>query len=257
MTRLNLAIWQAAPDVSEPAGFCNKLDAAMSSTTAELFITPELFWPGYGDPVRARAGAVARDSAMIAAIRDLAARHRKALVFGYAETEGGVLFNSALCIGPDGKILQNYRKQTSANDYERGCFRTGSRAEVIHLCGVPTAVLICYDAEFPELVRRSALDGALLVIVPTALGPKWRVVSELVVPTRAYENGIFMAYGNYASTTGDNVFCGLSVVAGPDGRAIARAEAEPCVLEATLELGEIDNIRKQLHFLRDLDAIAL
>jgi 5-aminopentanamidase len=256
MQTLKLALWQAAAEERDAVAFCRALDAALAGTDADLLVTPELCWPGYGDAARARAAAVGRDSALIAEVRALAARHRRAIVLGYAEATGDGMFNSALCIGPDGSVVQNYRKQTWANDYERAVFGTGPAGQVMTLFGIPTAVLICYDAEFPELVRRATTDGARLVIVPTALRPKWRVVSDTVIPARAYENGIFVAYCNHAGAAGGNSFCGLSVVAGPDGVATARAGAHPCLLEATIDLGQIEDIRGQLHFLRDLVAIA-
>ncbi|MEZ5667451.1 MAG: nitrilase-related carbon-nitrogen hydrolase [Alphaproteobacteria bacterium] len=256
MTTLKLALWQAAPEGRDADAFCRALDAVMNATPADLVITPELLWPGYGDAATARAAAVGRDSALIDRVRALAAHHRRGVVLGYAEAGAEGLFNSAICIDPDGAVLLNYRKQTSANDYERACFGAGQPGPVTMLAGVPTAILICYDAEFPEHVRRAARDGARLVIVPTALGPKWRIVADVVIPTRAYENGIFVAYCNYATTPVCESFCGLSLVAGPDGSCVARAGHAPCVLEATIDLEHVDRHRGQLHLLRDLGARA-
>ena len=255
MTTLKLSLWQPAPEHRDASAFCEALAEVLAATTVDVVITPELAWPGYGDADAARKAAVGTDSALVDEVRTLAARHRRGIVLGLAEVAREGRFNSALCIGPDGSILQIYRKQTQANHFERACFGTGKSSRVVMLGGVPTAILICYDAEFPELMRRAALDGARLVIVPTALAPKWRVVSDVVIPARAYENGIFVAYCNHAASTLDNAYCGLSVVAGPDGTAIARAGGGPCVSEATIETDRSDEIRGQLHFLRDLPAL--
>ena len=254
MTTLKLALWQSVPDLGDEGRFCDALDAALGGTDADVLITPELGWPGYGDAERTRAMATGQDGALIARVRNLAARHGRAIVLGYAEAADGTIYNSAICIDASGQVLQNYRKQMRANDYERACFEVGTEGPVIPLAGVPSAILICYDVEFPELVRRAARAGALLVIVPTALGPKWRVASDVVVPARAYENGIFVAYCNHAATPASHVFCGLSVVAGPDGRAVGRAGEMAEVLEVTIDLDQVAEIRQQLHFLRDLAA---
>jgi predicted amidohydrolase len=52
--------------------------------------------------------------------------------------------------------------------------------------------------EFPEIARACALQGADLIIVPTALAAEWEVVARAVVPARAFENGLFVAYANHA-----------------------------------------------------------
>ena len=57
-------------------------------------------------------------------------------------------------------------------------------------------MLICYDVEFPEAVRRLALAGAGLVVVPTANMEGFEAVPRLLVPARAYENGLVVAYAN-------------------------------------------------------------
>ncbi len=227
----------------------------MAQTHADVFITPELCWPGYGDARSSIEQALSQNDALITGVRGIAARHGKAIVLGYAEADGARVFNSALSIGTDGAILTNYRKQTAANEYERQCFGTGGPGSVFPLHGVPTSLLICLDAEFPELVRRASLDGAHLVIVPTALAPKWRIVPETVIPTRAYENGIFVAYCNYAGDGNVGPFCGQSLVVGPDGRSMAQPQTGVCTVEVTIESDDVIKARSQLDYLRHLELL--
>lgn len=255
MTKLTLALWQLAPRPWSREKFLRALEEAMAQTAADVFITPELCWPGYGDVRSSRSEAVAQTSPLIAAVRAIAARHRRGIVLGYAETSGAEVFNSAICIDADGAILANYRKQTTANDYERACFGKGDHAPVFLLRGVQTSVLICLDVEFPELVRRASRDGAYLLIVPTALAPRWGIVPEMVIPTRAYENGIFVAYCNYAGEGDAGPFCGQSLVAGPDGRTIARARSTDCLMEATVESDRVAEARSHLDYLQHLDLL--
>lgn len=247
MMKLTLALWQRASMQWSGDEFLQALDEAMAQTEADVFITPELCWPGYGDARSSRDDAVGQASSLITSVR--------AIVLGYAEADGARLFNSAMCIDAHGAIVANYRKQTTANDYERLCFGKGSHGPIFLLNGVPTSVLICLDVEFPELVRRASLDGAHLLIVPTALAPRWRVVPEMVIPTRAYENGIFVAYCNYATGSDAGPFCGLSLVAGPDGRTIANAQFGDCILEATIESGQVAEARSHLDYLRHLELL--
>lgn len=252
MTKVTLALWQRAPVISSPEDFLQSLDKILTQTRADVLITPELCWPGYGDASASCAAAVNQRSPFIAKVRALAVRHGIAVVLGYAETDGGHIYNSAICIGADGAIVANYRKQTIANDYERECFTRGNPAPVFEIKGVPVALLICLDAEFPELVRHASLEGALLLIVPTALSPKWQVIPDVVIPTRACENGIFVAYCNYAGGGNAAPFCGRSLVVGPDGRAMANAQTGECLLEVTINSGDVVKARGQLDYLRHL-----
>lgn len=252
MTKIALALWQRAPALLTEDSFFRALDGAMAQTHADVFITPELCWPGYGDVVSSRAAAVNQCGPFIAQVRALAVRHGKAIVLGYAESDSGRIYNSAICIGADGDVLANYRKQTTANDYEHKCFAKGGSAPVFEIKGIPVSLLICLDAEFPELVRRASLEGALLLIVPTALSPKWRVIPDAVIPTRACENGIFVAYCNYAGDGEAAPFCGGSLVVGPDGRAMANAQTRECLLEVTIKSDDVIKARDQLDYLSHL-----
>ena len=166
-------------------------------------------------------------------------------------TEAGV-FNSSVVFGPSGATLHNYRKVDLANDYERGCFLRGRALHVFDIGGVSCAVLICYDIEFPEMARRAAEMGAELLIVPTALGQKWRIVSDCLVPVRAYENGIFVAYCNLAAEDEPRRFAGLSTICGPDGKPVLRADDRPGLFTAAIDTDEIGRVRNELNFLPDL-----
>lgn len=252
MKEVTLALWQRRPVESSSEGFLKALDTAMAQTRADLLITPELCWPGYGNIVSSRAEAVSQRGPFIARVRALAVRHGKAIVLGYAEANAGRIYNSAICIDEGGDVKANYRKQTTANDYEHECFARGGPAPVFEIKGLPAALLICLDAEFPELVRHASLEGALLLIVPTALSPKWRVIPEAIIPARACENGIFVAYCNFAGDDEAAPFCGRSLVVGPDGRVIANAHTGECLLEVTIKSDDVIKARDQLDYLHHL-----
>jgi predicted amidohydrolase len=75
----------------------------------------------------------------------------------------------------------------------------------------------------------------------------------MVVPVRAYENGVFVAYANYCGAGAGESYLGESVICGPDGRDLARAAKTPALVTATLDLNEIARARRFLPFL-DLSA---
>ena len=81
---------------------------------------------------------------------------------------------------------------------------------------------ICYDVEFYELVRAYALAGAEIVLVPTVNMQPYTGIATRVVPARAEENEIYVAYANRVGSEGNFEYCGLSCVVGPDGLDHAR-----------------------------------
>ena len=70
--------------------------------------------------------------------------------------------------------------------------------------------------------------------VPTALMEPYDFVARSLVPTRAYENQVFLAYANRCGREGELLYHGLSCIVGPDGTDLARAGTEEELLLADL-----------------------
>jgi predicted amidohydrolase len=155
-----------------------------------------------------------------------------------------------MCIGSEGNVLAHHRKLALPNDFERGNFAAGDAHTTFDLHGWKIAVLVCYDVEFPEAVRGCAKGGAHLVAVPTALKRQWRFVAHNIVPTRAFENGLFVAYANYCGREGDHEYLGESCFAGPTGKIVA-ADDQETLLVAHLAAADIAQARREITYLRD------
>jgi len=220
-----------------------------------LLITPELFLTGFHIGARVRALACRLDGPLVRSVRALARHHRLALCVGLPERDGAHVYDAALVVGPSGGILGCYRKHRLSGPFERGVFRRGSGRDLLFgLDGVRVAVLVCYDMEFPENVRRLALAGAQVIAVPTALSRDWAVVAEKLVPTRAFENGVFMAYADRCGSEHGNAYAGLSCIVAPDGRDLARAGQQDTLLRARIVPRDHDATLRRLPYLRDLRA---
>ncbi|MGW1005251.1 carbon-nitrogen hydrolase family protein [Streptomyces sp. NPDC002520] len=191
---------------------------------AALLAAPEMFLTGYaiGDDIARLAEPADGDSAD--AIAEIAGRHGLAVAYGYPERDGETVHNSAQLISADGTRLANYRKTHLFGDLERDHFTPGEQPVVqAELNGMTVGLMICYDVEFPELVRAHALAGTDLLVVPTANMHPFQLVAESLVPVRAWENQMYIAYANRVGQEGEFDFFGLSTLAGPDGVARARA----------------------------------
>jgi len=135
------------------------------------------------------------------------------------------VYNSAAAVTPDGQRLI-YRKLHLYGSYERSLFRPGSAAPpVFRIGGLNVGLLICYDVEFPEMVRHLALGGADLVLVLTALPASGHAafIARSIIPVRAFENQVFVAYANHAGRDDTFAYAGQSGIAAPDGTDLARA----------------------------------
>lgn len=249
-----LAVAQTPGELDGTAARLDWLRAALPEIAAEgadLLLTPELFACGYniGDAVRARAETA--DGPTFAAIAALAREHDLAISYGFAERAGGALHNAALCVGPDGAALSLQRKLALPPGPERGVFTAGRGLRPFAWRGLKIATLICYDAEFPETVRAAAAMGAELVLAPTALVAAWPWIAHSLMPTRAYENGVYLAYANSAGEENGMTYLGASVIAAPDGVEIARADARPAILYADIDRARVTAAQARLPYLED------
>ncbi|GAA2517281.1 carbon-nitrogen hydrolase family protein [Streptomyces longisporus] len=224
------------------------LDAAAGRAAAAgalLLAAPEMFLTGYaiGDDIGRLAEPADGESAD--AIADIAGRHGLAIAYGYPERDGETVFNSAQMISAEGIRLANYRKTHLFGCFERDHFTPGEQPVVqAEFGGLTVGLMICYDVEFPENVRAHALAGTDLLVVPTAQMHPFQFVAESMIPVRAWENQLYVAYVNRVGQEGEFDFVGLSALAGPDGVARARAgrgeelvfaDADPAFLAASRE----------------------
>ncbi|OMI41570.1 carbon-nitrogen hydrolase family protein [Streptomyces sparsogenes] len=227
MPALRTALLQSSGHPGDVARNLEALDEAAGRAAAAgagLLIAPELFLTGYaiGDGVRRLAEPA--DGPGGRAVAGLAAAHGLAVLYGYPERAGDAVFNSARLVGPDGAELANYRKTHLFGAFERASFTPGDTPVVqAELGGVRVGIMICYDVEFPENVRAHALAGTDLLLVPTAQMHPFQFVAEALVPVRAFESQLYIAYVNRTGPEGDFDFIGLSCLAGPDGTVKARA----------------------------------
>jgi predicted amidohydrolase len=217
----------------------------------DLIVFPELFLSGYNVGEELHQYAEAQNGSFARRVAVLAKDLNIAIAFGYPERDGETVYNAFIFIDDQGRILANHRKTRLPLGIEHDWFATGSNVPVFRFEGTTVAMLICYECEFPEIVRHAALEGAEIVLVATAGGADWEQVPTRVVPTRAYENGIFIAYANYCGVENGHGFCGLSCVVDPYGVDLARAGKTEGVISAYLDLGRVAEAREKIPFLRD------
>lgn len=258
---LRLAIYQYAARDETPDARLQRLDGILRTAQGapfDLVVCPELFLCGYNVGAKIADLSQTPDGSFAKAAATIARRHRTALVYGYPEAAGNERFNSAAVIDSGGHLQANHRKLRIPKGFEQDWFVPGASYTMLDIAGFRVALLICYDVEFPEAVRACALAGAEVVVAPTALKAEWSFVARQLIPSRAFENGVFLAYANYSGRENGFVYLGESCIIGPDGGEIARAGADEVLLSGALKREEIARARTRIPYLEhrgNLDSV--
>ena len=251
---LNIVVAQSPADLVGPQARLDWLRgclAQLDGQEVDLLLLPELFLTGYNIGDRVKDWAEPLDGPSAKVIADLAFRHNIAIHYGYAERAGAQTYNAAACVDRNGTLLANHRKLLLPPGFEGDHFCPGAGYTLFEIDGIRAATLICYDGEFPETFRAVAGAGAELVLVPTALGAQWGVVANTVIPARAFENGVHVAYANSCGQEGDMSFHGGSCVIAPDGQELARAGAGAELLHAKVTRAAVTAAQSRLPYLVD------
>ncbi|WP_375426055.1 carbon-nitrogen hydrolase family protein [uncultured Friedmanniella sp.] len=230
---------------------------------AELLVTPEMFLTGYN--IGEQVGALA-DVGLVGQVGRIAVDVGIAIVAGVPEPlPGGGVANAAVFLDDAGTEVTRYRKTHLFADLDRGLFVPGEALpQPVSYHGVRVSLLICYDVEFPETVRAAALAGADVVIVPTAQMEPFAFIAETLIPVRAWENQVYVAYVNRTGAEGDLRYVGRSSIAAPSGAVLSAlppdqleglvlATIDPAVVaEARLANPYLDDLRPDLYAARAL-----
>ncbi|HEY2718231.1 MAG TPA: nitrilase-related carbon-nitrogen hydrolase [Solirubrobacteraceae bacterium] len=189
-----------------------------------------------------------------------------ASLYERADAEDGLGFNTAIVVAPDGALLARTRKlhiPLTAGYHEDRYFRAGpgEGREPYPLMalsearfGLPT----CWDQWFPEVARAYSLEGADVLVYPTAIGsepehpdfdtqPLW----EQVIRGNAIASGLFIVAVNRIGEEPPLRFYGSSFICDPYGRKLVQAPRDrPAVLVADLDLDQREDWLELFPFLQ-------
>ncbi|GAB7034745.1 carbon-nitrogen hydrolase family protein [Streptomyces sp. NPDC021749] len=255
MTSLHTALLQSSGRPGDVAHNLQVLQDAARAAAAQgagLLAAPEMFLTGYAIGADVPKLAEPADGPSAEAVARIAADHGLAIAYGFPERDGDTVYNAVQLIDAGGARLATYRKTHLFGCFEREWFTPGDRPVVqAELGGLRIGLMICYDVEFPENVRAHALAGTDLLLVPTAQMHPFQFVAESLVPVRAFENQMYIAYVNRTGPEGEFEFVGLSTLAGPDGVARARAGRGEELVCATVDPEFLAASRETNPYLRD------
>ena len=185
----------------------------------------------------------------------------------------GLYHNTAVVIESNGEIVGKYRKMHIPDDpayYEKFYFTPGDMGfHPIQTSVGKLGVLVCWDQWYPEAARLMAMQGAEMLIYPTAIGyadndtpeeqQRQRMAWQTVMRGHAVANGLPVIAVNRVGFEPDPSgqtpgiqFWGTSLVAGPQGEIVYEAstdDEESIVVEIDMDRSE--QVRRWWPFLRD------
>lgn len=246
-TPVTVAACQLRIDIDDPDGNLARVVTAVDAAVAagaQLVVVPELVTSGYvfADLAEAWQRAEPVDGPTVRLLTDLSARHQIVLVGGFCErSEGERPFNS-LAVVDRGQVLAVYRK-THLWGTEKNVFTAGDApAPVLTTSVGRVAAMICYDLEFPEMVRDVALRGAQLVVAPSnwpsnSPPPGERPPEVVKAQAAASVNRVFVLVTDRCGAERGVEWVGGSVICDVEGYAVAGpATGGEALLLADLDL---------------------
>jgi predicted amidohydrolase len=212
----------------------------------QVAVFPECSVSGYFDDSIPKLTAEQLQSAerrLAAACRE----HRINAVVGMPVRDGDKLYNSAVVLSAQGKVVERYHKVQLAEDWPT----PGDHLSVFKVAGVPCSIIICHDERYPELVRLPVLAGARVVF---CLSHESGVKHEAKLrpyraqmQARAVENTVYIVHANAPANDDATGSHGQSRVIAPDGNLLGEASMfgeEVIAIRLDLAHATADNARR-------------
>jgi len=267
MQKVGVTLAQVTCQLHDKEANLKRMRDIVRKAKGNIVVFPEMSLTGYlpRDDLFVLAETVVGPS--IKSILRLAKETKKDIVFGAPmrdEEVPGLVYNSCLCATGNGRLFR-YDKMylpTFGPFEEKVFFTPGKNAIVAEGRHAKIGLMICYDMFFPELAKLETLLGAQILVNISAAPTTSRPFFRRVMPGRAVENAIFLAYTNLVGVHGSLVFGGSSVLLGPRGEELARGkDLEQDIVTGQIDLADIEVARRFRPTVRDtrpelLDEIA-
>lgn len=228
----------------------------------DLILLPEMFHTGFSMQAKALAEKM-DDSSAMRWLTDKAAEKNSAIYTSFIAEENGAYYNRGVFMLPDGSHAIYDKRKLFSLAGEHEVYTAGSEKKIIEYKGWKILLQICYDLRFPEIARNS-LDSnhspVYDVILYVANWPERRSAHwKALLTARAIENQCFVAGLNRVGEDGKGLrYSGDSSLTDALGNQAVTFEVHKESLQtATLQKAGLDEIRKQLAFLKDADPAEL
>ena len=249
--KLTLALVQMHPALGEIKSNLKhilELTERASAAGAEFVIFPELALTGYNQDLLGEklvSLALSPESQEIQELARAARRFNIYLCVGFIEkrTIPGVLYNAIIIFDPQGKMLRTYAK-SHLFSAEHLHFRPGADLRVLPIEKGMVGPMICMDIGYPEVARILSLQGAELLIAPSAWIREDEDIWPLHLQARALDNLVYVAGINRVGVEGKLQFIGRSMLVDPRGKIIQALDDHEDMLVAEIDLDLVAQARR-------------
>jgi len=255
---MNLALISAQPTIANKTKNIQIMENYIKKIKADIYIFGEYFLSGDRCKDEFRDLAEPLNGPSIQHLKKIAKNKQCYIVFGMPTKDDkvdGLIYNTAVLLHPNGTV-DTYKKwflPTAGPFEEKIFFDQGEELPVFNTTFGKIGLLICYDLNFPELAKALTLQGADLLICISASPTTTRKYFEILLPARALENTVFVAYVNLAGNQEDLIYWAGSQVYDPLGNLIIKAPYfKESIITCDINLKQLEPARARRPVLRDI-----
>jgi predicted amidohydrolase len=195
------------------------IDKTVTGKTDVILLGETITWAGTRGPYANVAEPVPGPTT--AQLAEVARARKTYIAAGLVEREGTAIYNTAVLIDREGRLVGKYRKVNLPFDEFEDGITPGSEYPVFQTDFGKVGIMICWDAQFPDAARALALQGAQIILMPI-----WDGTAPLTL-ARAIENQVFLVTSAYGDP---------SVILDPSGKQIAAATTQGTAAVVTIDL---------------------
>lgn len=255
--RVALAQQTMSPNMGDNLQNSLELMEAAADQKADIIVFPEVqlspFFAQYPD-YDAAPYLIDIDHEYIQRLNAACARLQLIGAFNVYLSEGGEAYDASILTDKKGRIL-GISKMTHITQaphfYEQNYYAPSKEGFLVHETPIgKIGIVICFDRHFPESIRSCVLQGAEIVLIPTAnhQGEPLEMF-DWEMRVTAFQNSVYIAMCNRVGKEGEIRYCGRSIVVDPKGDIVLRADNEAGLFTADIDLQAVKQMRKNNKFL--------
>jgi len=224
---------------------------------AEVILFPELqfckFFPQFPN-LDVKHLAVSIDDPKIEQMQQLSRELNVIIIPNIYLKENDKYYDASIVIDSDGKILGISKMVHIAQAkcfYEQDYYtESDSGFKVYDTKKGKIGIVICFDRHYPESIRKCAIEGADIVVIPTAnTKAEPMELFEWEVRVAAYQNNIFIAMCNRCGKEDEMDFAGESIICDPNGNLVYKAGYDEELIIKDVDIKGINKIRNSKPYL--------